>query len=132
MMCKDSQRYIAVPINGIRITRNSDSASPICKAVSFRTRGLTSALTTFLGKRRLPTLRKLVTVFCFSYKQIANARFTKMINSTIPNPKQKKVLTCGDCPYAQKSRLSKVLYTCSLWGGVVKVSDSSCNSVGDT
>ena len=54
-----------------------------------------------------------------------------MINSTIPNPKQKKVLTCGDCPHAQKSRLSKVFYTCSLWGGVVKESDSSCNSVGD-
>ena len=40
------------------------------------------------------------------------------------------VATCSNCPHAVPSRISKVLYTCSLWGGVVKESDLACGSVG--
>ena len=72
--------------------------------------------------------------------------YKKMNNNNISNVAA-LIKTCGDCPYAQKSRtdrrqhsdfkseclvgrISKVLYTCSLWGGVVKESDRACVSVG--
>lgn len=48
--------------------------------------------------------------------------------NTLTIPQTDRVTSCGDCPHATKSKISKVLYTCSLWGEVVKESDIACNS----
>ena len=46
----------------------------------------------------------------------------------VPHPKQNIVKSCGHCPHAMPSRLSKVFYTCGLHGGLVKSEDPVCLS----
>ena len=55
--------------------------------------------------------------------------YDKIILMKTETPENKAVIAnCGNCPYVVPSRISKVLYTCSLWGGVVKESDFACDS----